>query len=314
MLLQNRYEFLFYIQCIDGNPNGDPDTGGFPRIDPEDRRGFITDTCLKRRIRDYIQAAFSGEPGMSILVQNGRASSSAPAPGKVDMPDDPCAKIQDRLYAARQWICSRYFDARAFGAVMTSGPQSGQIRGPVQLAFARSLDPVLSIPVTVARSSLLHMSEDSPPWSRRRAIAYGLYEARGFLSANLARETGFSEEDRDRLFEAILSMYEYQRSSAGGQLSIVSPLILFRHTGTDSDAAQRARQARLGCAPAHRLFELVSVSRKETAVFPRSRFDYRAQVRLSDLPDGVEMGFFSRPGEPVTWGRLPEQEDWFEAV
>lgn len=137
---------------------------------------------------------------------------------------------------------------------------------------------------------------------------------RGFLSANLARETGFSEEDRDRLFEAILSMYEYQRSSAGGQLSIVSPLILFRHTGTDSDAAQRARQARLGCAPAHRLFELVSVSRKETAVFPRSRFDYRAQVRLSDLPDGVEMGFFSRPGEPVTWGRPSEQEDWFEAV
>ena len=107
---------------------------------------------------------------------------------------------------------------------------------------------------------------------------------------------------------------QYQRSSAGGQLSIVSPLILFRHTGTDSDTAQRARQARLGCAPAHRLFELVSVSRKETAVFPRSRFDYRAQVRLSDLPDGVEMGFFSRPGEPVTWGRLPEQEDWFEAV
>ena len=313
MLLQNRHEFLFYIQCVDGNPNGDPDRDNFPRIDPEDRRGFISDTSIKRRIRDYIQASFAGEAGMAILIQSGSASSATPVQGRMELTDDPCAKMQDRAYAARQWTCSRYYDVRTFGAVLTTGPQFGQVRGPVQLAFARSLDPVVPLAVSVNRSSLLQEPGTSPSFSRRRAIAYGLYEARGFISANLARETGFSEEDRDRLFEAILSMYEYQHSTNSGQLAVVSPLILFRHTGTDSDAAQRSRQARLGCAPAHRLFELVRVTKKEGVDCPRSRFDYDARIRLSQTPDGVEIGFFTGRDVPIAWGHLPEGEDWLQA-
>ena len=325
MALQNRYEFLYYVACINANPNGDPDMGNMPRIDPQTMQGFITDVATKRRIRNYIEMAYEGQPGMGIFVQKSVNLNRQIALARREAGIEG-AKDKNAVYAGRKKACELFYDVRAFGAVMSTGPNAGQVRGPVQMTFGKSLDPVLPLDISITRMAAVLGGNDKPfeeyeklereapedklrTMGRKQVIPFGLYEVRGFISANLAAETGFDEADLKALFEAILNMYEHDRSASKGEMEVVSPLIVFRHEGTDTDANQRARQAKLGCAPAHKLFELVKVTKKTD--YPRSYHDYEARVALDQVPSGVRMGFLSDPYGEIVWDELPSDESWF---
>ena len=288
MAIQNRYELMYYVACTNANPNGDPDMGNTPRIDPQTMQGFISDGATKRRIRDYVVTAHGGEPGMEIIVQQATNLNRHIARAKREAGFEDCAKGKDAVYAGRRKACELFYDVRTFGAVMSTGPNAGQVRGPVQFTFGKSLDPVLPLDISITRMAIAknlkenstmedyQKDEDATPedklrtMGRKQLIPFGLYEVRAFISANLAAETGFDDRDLQVLFEAILNMYEHDRSASKGEMEVVSPLILFKHVGTDSDENQRRRQAKLGCAPAHRLFELVDVHRKPNVEIPRS--------------------------------------------
>lgn len=328
MAIQNRYEFVYYLACTNSNPNGDPDMGNSPRIDPETMQGFITDVATKRRIRNYIQTAYAGQPGMNIIVQQSTNLNRHIAEAKRAAGVEDCAKEKEAVYAGRKKACELFYDVRTFGAVMSTGPNAGQVRGPVQITFGKSLDPVLPLDISITRMAAADAIKDGKvedylkqeaetaedklrTMGRKQLIPFGLYEVRGFISANLAAETGFDEDDLKALFESILNMYEHDRSSSKGEMSVVSPLIIFKHVGTDSNAAQRTRQAKLGCAPAHKLFELVRVQKKPDVEFARSYRDYDAEVDVSRVPSGVETGFQSDPFGTISWGTLPDGEDWF---
>lgn len=326
MAIGNRYEFMYYVSFTDCNPNGDPDMGNTPRIDPQTMQGYITDGSSKRRIRNYVDLAYNGKPGMNIIVQQSSNINRRIAEAKIAAGVEDNAKTKDAVYKGRQMACQLYYDVRTFGAVMSTGPNAGQVRGPVQLSFGKSLDPILPLDISITRMAIAkgdtldeaiqvekESSEDTlRTMGRKQFIPFGLYEVRGFVSANLAAETGFDDADLKVLFEAILNMYEHDHSSSKGQVSVVSPLIIFKHIGTDSDPEQRTRQAKLGCAPAHKLFDLVRVSKKESVAYPRSYRDYDAAVKLDRVPAGVQIGFQSDPFGEIVWDKLPETEDWFQ--
>ncbi len=329
MAINNRYEFLFYIQCKDGNPNGDPDMGNAPRVDPQDMHGYITDVAIKRRIRNYVQTAFAGDDGMEMLVRSASNINTGIAEAKEQAGVDVSAKGKNEVYAGRRAACQMFYDVRTFGAVMSTGPNAGQVRGPVQITFARSLDPIQTQDISITRMAKAAevtgaksaadyraweaaQSEDSlRTMGRKQFTPYGLYEARGFISANLAQETGFDESDLKALFEAILNMYEHDHSASKGEMAVITPLVIFRHVGTDSDEKQRVRQARLGCAPAHRLFELVKVGKKADVAYPRSWKDYCSEIALEQRPAGVDIGFMTSPYGEITWNRVPEDAEFF---
>lgn len=329
MAIQNRYEFIYYVACTNCNPNGDPDMGNMPRIDPQTMQGFITDAATKRRIRNYVDMAHHDEPGMNIIIQqstniNRHIAAAKRAAGVAD-----CAKTKEAVYAGRKKACELYFDVRTFGAVMSTGPNAGQVRGPVQITYGKSLDAVLPLDHSITRMAVADKVKDDASvedyiaWEeaqpeeklrtmgRKQIIPFGLYEVRGFVSANLAEETGFDDDDLNILFEAILNMYEHDHSASKGEMAVVSPLILFKHVGTDSDSSQRVRQAKLGCAPAHKLFDLVQVQKKADVAYPRSYRDYDAAVKLDKVPAGVQIGFKPSAFEPISWNALPDGEDWF---
>ncbi|MEG2259726.1 MAG: type I CRISPR-associated protein Cas7, partial [Oscillospiraceae bacterium] len=217
----------------------------------------------------------------------------------------------------------------AFGAVMSTGPNAGQVRGPVQLSFARSLDSIESLDISITRMANAvdikdaksvedyekmesETSEDKlRTMGRKQFIPYGLYEAHGFVSANLAQETGFDDSDLRALFEAILNMYEHDRSASKGQMSVITPLIIFRHVGNDTDQGQRARQAKLGCAPAHRLFELVKVRKRGDVAYPRSWRDYETEICIDECPSGVDIGFLCSPYGEISWNKVPADAEFF---
>ena len=328
MAIQNRYEFMYYVACTNGNPNGDPDMGNMPRIDPQTMQGFITDAATKRRIRNYVELAHRDEPGMNIIIQQAtninRHIAEAKRAANVEG-----NKAKEAVYAGRRKACELFYDVRTFGAVMSTGPNAGQVRGPVQITYGKSLDAVLPLDISITRMAVADKVKDDATvedyleWEkaqpedklrtmgRKQMIPFGLYEVRGFVSANLAQETGFDDEDLDVLFEAILNMYEHDHSASKGEVAVVSPLIIFKHVGTDTDATQRVRQARLGCAPAHKLFDLVRVTKKDSVAYPRSYRDYDAVVALDKVPGGVQIGFKSSAFASVVWDALPEDEDWF---
>lgn len=329
MAIENRYEFLFYIQCRDGNPNGDPDLGNSPRMDPQDSHGYITDVAIKRRIRNYVQAAHAGDPGMEMLIRSASNINTGIARAKELSGVEISAKGKNEVYAGRRKACELFYDVRTFGAVMSTGPNAGQVRGPVQLTFARSLDPIAAQDISITRMAKAaevpnaKILEDYEHWEgeqpedslrtmgRKQFISYGLYEARGFISANLAAETGFDDQDLHILFESILNMYEHDRSASKGEMSVITPLVIFRHTGTDSDLEQRMRQAKLGCAPSHRLFDLVTVEKKSDVEYARSWKDYNASIQLSAKPAGVDVGFLCSPYGEIIWNQVPEDAEFF---
>ena len=328
MAIANRYEFMYYVACTNANPNGDPDMGNMPRVDPQTMRGYITDGATKRRIRNYIDMAYHDQPGMNIIIQQSTNINRHIAEAKRAAGVEDCAKAKDANYAGRRKACEMFYDVRTFGAVMSTGPNAGQVRGPVQIAFARSVDPILPLDVSITRVAVAENIKDGTveqylaaeqaadedklrTMGRKQIIPFGLYEVRGFISANLAAETGFDDEDLKALFEAILNMYEHDHSASKGEMAVVSPLIIFRHVGTDTDPQQRARQARLGCAPAHRLFDLVHVSRREGVTYARSWRDYDAVVQLDKVPAGVQIGFQRDAFGGITGDELPADEEWF---
>ena len=327
MAIQNRYEFIYYVACTNANPNGDPDMGNAPRMDPESLTGYITDVATKRRIRNYVQLAHSDEPGMNIIVQQATNINRHIAEAKRAAGVEG-AKDKNSVYAGRKKACELFYDVRTFGAVMSTGPNAGQVRGPVQITFGKSLDPILPMDISITRMAVadnikdgtvedyVKLEQETPEdklrtMGRKQFIPFGLYEVRGFVSANLAAETGFDENDLDILFDAILNMYEHDHSASKGEMEVVSPLILFKHVGTDTDKAQRVRQAKLGCAPAHKLFDLVHVERKPEVKAPRTYRDYTATVDLDQVPAGVEMGFKETAFAPIVWNELPKDETWF---
>ncbi len=329
MAINNRYEFLFYIQCRNGNPNGDPDMGNAPRMDPQDMHGYITDVAIKRRIRNYVQTALAGQPGMEMRVRSASNINTGIARAKELAGVEVTAKGKNEVYAGRAAACQTFYDVRTFGAVMSTGPNAGQVRGPVQLTFARSLDPISSQDISITRMAKAadvpgaKTAADYEAWEaeqpedslrtmgRKQFTPYGLYEARGFVSANLAQETGFDEEDLKALLDAVLNMYAHDHSASKGEMAVITPLILFRHTGTDSDQNQGMRQARLGCAPAHRLFDLVTVKKKPEVEYPRSWKDYTASIDLAHRPTGVDIGFLTSPYGEISWNQVPDDAELF---
>lgn len=330
MAIENRYEFMFFLECRNGNPNGDPDMGNTPRTDPQSLHGYITDVAIKRRIRNYVQTAYQGDAGMEMLVRSASNINTGIARAKQLSGVELSAKGKNEVYKARGKACEIFYDVRTFGAVMSTGPNAGQVRGPVQIAFARSLDPIQPLDISITRMSSADSIgsdaktvEDYKAWEqkqsedklrtmgRKQFIPYGLYEARGFISANLAKETGFDEQDLKILFEAILNMYEHDRSSSKGEMSVITPLIIFRHTGTDSDLGQRKRQARLGCAPAHRLFDMVHVQKRADVIYPASWKDYMAEIDPKVRPAGIDIGFLCNPYGEISWNEVPDDADFF---
>ena len=286
--IKNRYEFVILFDVENGNPNGDPDAGNMPRIDPETGRGLVTDVCLKRKIRSYVETRKEDAAGYRIYIKDGvplnRSDSEAYAALEVDEKTVKDARKKDPSIDGRlrDWMCENFFDIRTFGAVMTTFVKSalncGQVRGPVQLGFARSVDPVLPQEITITRVAITTEADaekKGTEMGRKYIIPYGLYRCEGYVSANLARKvTGFSEEDLSLLWEAILNMFEHDRSAARGKMA-VRELIVFRH---DSE---------LGSAPAYRLFEAVRVERRAGVCVPRSYGDYTVTVEENTLPAGV---------------------------
>jgi CRISPR-associated protein Csd2 len=308
--IQNRYEFLFLFDCENGNPNGDPDAGNAPRLDPEDMRGLVSDVALKRRIRNYVQIARGNQMPYAIFVEHATNLNRPIARAHEEtggLPDSKKGASKGKVEAAKRWICDNFFDVRAFGAVMSTGANAGQVRGPVQIAFARSVDPVLALDLSITRMAVADnvkgatSSADLARWEadqaedslrtmgRKSLIPYGLFIGKGFISAHLAQETGFSEDDLSLLWEALLNMYEHDRSSSKGVMTVHRPLFVFKHEGTDALPDQRRRQAMLGCAPAHELFDLISVKKKDGIDAPRAFSDYEVTVHRDRLPKGVEL-------------------------
>lgn len=287
--IKNRYEFVILFDVENGNPNGDPDSGNMPRIDPETGYGLVTDVCLKRKIRNYIEVAKEDEPGWGIYIKDNvplnrsdrQALEYVGIPKDADLKKLDKAVKADKDLAVRDFMCANFFDIRTFGAVMTTFVKGnfncGQVRGPVQLGFARSIDPILPQEVTITRVAIT-TEEDAArkgtEMGRKYIVPYGLYRAEGFVSANLARKTtGFSEQDLAMLWQAILNMFETDHSAARGKMS-VRELIVFKH------------DCELGCAPAYKLFDAVTVTRKPEVTVARSYSDYT--VAIDDaLPEGV---------------------------
>ena len=254
MPIQNRYEFVFFFDVTNGNPNGDPDAGNMPRLDPESSKGLVTDVCLKRKIRNFVEMANENQPGYEIYVkeksvlnlQNKRAYEALGIePEAKKLPKDE-AKAHD----ITAWMCKNFFDIRTFGAVMTTEVNSGQVRGPVQLAFAQSIDPIVPLEVSITRMAVTNEKdlEKERTMGRKYIVPYALYHVHGFVSANLAAKTGFSDEDLQQLWNALKFMFEHDRSAARGEMA-ARKLIVFKH-----DSA-------LGNEPAHKLFEAVKVER-----------------------------------------------------
>ncbi len=310
-IVNNRYEFLFLFDCENGNPNGDPDAGNMPRIDPEDMKGLVSDVAIKRRIRNYVQIAKDNRFPNAIFVEHATNLNKPIAMAHEQTEGGLTGQAtKAKVELARHWMCDNFYDVRTFGAVMSTGANAGQVRGPVQLSFARSIDPILPLDMSITRMAVADSfkkgvvtSDDYIKWEsgqqedklrtmgRKSLIPYGLYAGKGFVSAHLAQGTGFNEDDLSLLWESLLKMYDHDRSASKGHMAVREPVFVFKHVGTDSDIQQRSKQALLGCAPAHKLFDLVTIEKKTGIEVPRSFSDYTVAFDSSLTPSGVQVGF-----------------------
>ena len=298
--IKNRYEFVVLFDVENGNPNGDPDAGNMPRVDPETGSGIVTDVCLKRKIRNYVETVKEDQPGYRIYIKDGVPLNRSDSEGflAVDIPNASGIKPDELKKAikakkadgmdvdliVKDWMCQNFYDIRTLGAVMTTMVKGalncGQVRGPVQLGFARSIEPVVPQEVTITRVAITTEADaekKGTEMGRKYIVPYGLYRCEGYVSANLARKTtGFSEEDLQLLWDAIYNMFEYDHSAARGKMA-VRELIIFKH---DSE---------LGCAPAWKLFETVKVARvnPNDTMPARSYQDYTVSVDEEALPAGI---------------------------
>lgn len=281
--INNRYEFVLLYDVENGNPNGDPDAGNMPRIDPETGYGIVTDVCLKRKIRNYAELVKGDNTGYRIYVKEGTPLNQNHQEAYVAVGLEPAKKADaSQVNQARRWMCANFFDVRTFGAVMTTGDNCGQVRGPIQINFSRSIDPIVQQEVTITRQAVTRIEdiEKERTMGRKHIIPYGLYRAEGYVSAKLANDetkgTGFSEDDLELLWDALINMFEHDHSAARGKMA-ARKLIVFKH---ESD---------LGNAPSHLLFDRVTVSKSEAANPPRKFGDYAVQIDRENLPAGVEI-------------------------
>lgn len=309
--LNNRYDFVLLFDVANGNPNGDPDAGNLPRIDPETNLGLVSDVCLKRKIRNYIEIAKDSEPGFAIYVQEGAILNEKHREAyKALRPDNEKVAKEAKLnpqndgeaLQLRNFMCRNFFDVRTFGAVMSTGINCGQVRGPVQFSFGRSAERIMPLEISITRMAATNEKEkkdreagddsnertDNRTMGRKHIVPYGLYRAHGFISAKLSERTGFGEDDLALLFEALENMFEHDRSAARGEMA-ARKLIVFKHASS------------LGNAPAHALFERVKVGRNVDGEFhdidsrldnlrPARKFsDYAIDIDRDGLPEGVEI-------------------------
>lgn len=289
-VIKNRYEFVILFDVENGNPNGDPDAGNMPRIDPETGYGLVTDVCLKRKIRNYVEMIKEDEPGYGIYIKEdvplNRSDNRAleylgvnEKTVKELKKKDPDADIK-----IRNFMCQNFYDIRTFGAVMTTfvkvSLNCGQVRGPVQIGFARSIDPIVSQEVTITRVAITTEKDaenKNTEMGRKNIVPYALYRAEGYISANLARKvTGFSEDDLELLWDAIINMFENDRSAARGKMA-VRELIVFKHS------------KEVGDCPAYKLFDSVEVKKKVDVIYPRKYQDYTISICEDMIPNTVEM-------------------------
>ena len=281
MSLNNRYEFVFLFDVKDGNPNGDPDAGNLPRVDAETGMGLVTDVCLKRKVRNFVQLTQTDDGKKKIFVRekailNQMIDESHEQDGVKDK------QKGDKTEAAKQWMCEHYYDIRTFGAVMSTGKNAGQVRGPIQMTFSRSIDPIVAMEHSITRMAVTTEKEaeaqggDNRTMGRKFTVPYGLYRCHGFVSAHLAKQTGFSDEDLELFWQSLLQMFDHDRSAARGEMN-PRALIIFKHANA------------LGNAPAGELFDKVKIQLKDGVEAPRSPGDY--QMSVESLPDdsGIEV-------------------------
>lgn len=279
-MLNKRYEFVLFFEVENGNPNGDPDAGNMPRIDPETSHGLVTDVCLKRKVRNYINLSQNGKNGFDIYVQENavlnrlnedayKSKGLKPEPKKLP-------KEASQAEAITGYMCERFYDIRAFGAVMTTEVNCGQVRGPIQFSFAKSIYPVVPQEVTITRMAVTNEKdiEKERTMGRKHIIPYALYRVEGYVSASLAQKTGFSDDDLELFWNALMDMFEHDHSAARGKMAS-RKLVIFEHSTA------------LGNAPAHKLFELITANRKDALKPPRAYEDYNISVNRAGKPDGI---------------------------
>lgn len=310
-MIKNRYDFVLVFDVVNGNPNGDPDAGNLPRLDPETNRGLVSDVSLKRKIRNYVELTKRGEAGYNIYVQEGAILNEKHREAYKALRPDSDKVVKDKLNPTddaeaaklRMFMCDNFFDVRTFGAVMSTGINCGQVRGPVQVTFANSVEPIVPVEITITRMAATNEKEkaerrtgddsnertENRTMGRKYIVPYGLYRAHGFISAKLAERTGFTETDLGLLFESLEAMFEHDRSAARGEMAS-RKLIVFKHATA------------LGNAAAHALFDRVKIGRNVNGEFrevddrgignlpPARKFtDYKVEIDRNDLPEGIEL-------------------------
>lgn len=279
--IDSRYEIVYLFDVKDGNPNGDPDAGNQPRMDPETGNGLVTDVCLKRKIRNYVQMVKGAKDPFDIFIKEHNILNKLIAEAH-EQENVKNKEKGDKTESAREFMCGKYYDIRTFGAVMTTGKNAGQVRGPVQLTFSRSIDPIVAFEHRITRMAVATEAEaeiqngENHTMGSKFTVPYGLYRCHGFISASLAKQTGFGQEDLDLFWEALKNMFEHDRSAARGYM-VSRKLYVFRH---DSE---------VGNAPSHKLFELVKVARKKDGKLPPRCFeDYEVWLD-GEVPEGVKL-------------------------
>ena len=276
-VLENRYEFVILFDVENGNPNGDPDAGNMPRVDAETGQGIVTDVCIKRKIRNYIQLLKKDEPPYKIFIKEILNDKLEGAYASVGI--EKKTKKPEEIKMAQAFMCKNYYDVRAFGAVMSTGDAPcGVVRGPIQINFAKSIDPVATQEITITRMAITNIKDaekGETEMGKKSFVPYGLYKAEGFISAKLAQDvTSFSEEDLELFWEAVINMFEHDRSAARGKM-ILRKLIVFKHMSV------------LGNAPSHLILERVKIKKLNEDIPPRAYSDYEVYIDTSDMPDGV---------------------------
>lgn len=287
--IQHRYDFVLLFDVANGNPNGDPDAGNLPRFDPETGTGLVTDVCLKRKIRNFVSLLKGNQPSFDIYVKEKAILNDLHDAAYAELGIDTSGTKEgkrkgkgDEVGKARDLMCQKFFDVRTFGAVMSTGTNCGQVRGPVQLTFGKSIDPVITSEHTITRCAVATTTEaekqqgDNRTMGRKFTVPYGLYMAHGFISAHLAEQTGFSQDDLNLLWQALGQMFEHDRSAARGEMA-TRGLYVFEH------------DSKLGNAPAHSLFRRIEVTRKDEAKPARDFSDYAVTVDDRALPAGVKL-------------------------
>jgi CRISPR-associated protein Csd2 len=278
--IQNRYEFVYLFDVENGNPNGDPDAGNMPRVDPETSFGIVTDVCLKRKVRNYVEVVKKNAPPYKIYVREKAVLTTERASAYQPLSDEQKKDKQTAAEAGRQFMCRNYYDVRTFGAVMSVKENNcGQVRGPVQFNFGRSIESIVPVEVSITRVAVETEAEREKErmMGRKHIVPYALYRAEGYISAHLAEQTGFAQDDLDLLWEALANMFDHDHSAARGKMN-ARKLIVFKH------------ETALGNAPAHKLFDLVKIERSSSNVRPARAFlDYVVKIDRANVPAGVTL-------------------------